>query len=431
MPEIIKNQDAQYALDLVKTICAEVGPGLPGTPQERARAEIIKKELEAHLGAENVVVEEFTLAPEAFLGAQLISTVCMLIAALLNTFTGTFTRISPLVTATAAIAFSISSVLLFILEFVIGYELVDPIFKKKQSENVIGSLRKPGDQPAKKLLILSGHHDNAFEFTWLRFTGYGFFFLNVTWLIALISVLVISTFRFVSVLAGNSDLVWIGTPGWVLWVYPILPAIIYALFFTRGRKNGGSVPGAADNLSGCALVAAMCRFLKNNPSYIPENTEIRFITFGSEEAGVRGSRRYVRRHLDELKRLDVRLLNYETIAHSEVTILTSETNGSVKNSPEMVGSVVTAAQRAGVPYKVKPATLGTSNDAGPFSRSGLKATSLVGFTMQQMVGFYHQVHDTPDVLSLEPLLNVLKLTFQWVSSGGEQVKKTADRDDAA
>ena len=156
-----------------------------------------------------------------------------------------------------------------------------------------------------------------------------------------------------------------------------------------------------------------------NPSCIPEDTEIRFITFGGEEAGYRGSRRYVQRHLDELKRLDVRLLNYETITHPEIAILTSETNGTVKNSPEMVKSVVAAAQRARVPYKVQPATLGTANDAGPFSRASLKATTLVGFNLQQMVAFYHQERDRPGVLSIEPLLNVLKLTFEWVRFSGE------------
>jgi aminopeptidase YwaD len=74
------------------------------------------------------------------------------------------------------------------------------------------------------------------------------------------------------------------------------------------------VPGAADNLSACATVLATCRFLLENPAFIPQDTEIRFISFGSEEAGLRGSRRYVERHLDELKHLDVRVLNYEVIA---------------------------------------------------------------------------------------------------------------------
>lgn len=416
---IITDQDAQYAFDIVEKICKKVGPGLPGSSQEKQRAGILKNELESHLGAENVIVEEFTLAPGALLGSQLISTFLMILAALLNISIGRFTEISPWLTTIAALSFSIISVLLFILEFVIGFEVIDPFFKKEKSINVVGRLRKSETQNVKKLLILSGHHDSALEFTWLRFTGYGFFILITTWVIGLITVLVMSLIQLAGFVTSNTDLVRIGTLGWVLLAYPIIPSIIFALFFARGRKNGGTVPGAADNLSACAIVVAMCRFLVENPTYIPEDTEIRFITFGSEEAGVRGSRRYVQRHFDELKRLDARLLNYETIAHPEIAILTSETNGTVKNSPEMVASVVAAAQRAGIPYKVQPATLGTGSDAGPFSRAGLKATTLLGFKVQQMVAFYHQKWDSPEILTIEPLLNVLKLTFEWVRNRGE------------
>lgn len=38
MTEMITLDDAQYALDIVKIICETVGPGAPGTPQERERA---------------------------------------------------------------------------------------------------------------------------------------------------------------------------------------------------------------------------------------------------------------------------------------------------------------------------------------------------------------------------------------------------------
>ena len=169
-----------------------------------------------------------------------------------------------------------------------------------------------------------------------------------------------------------------GTLGWVLLVYPDHASIIFVLFFTRGKEKRRQCAGRADNLSACALAVAMCRFLVENPACIPDDTEIRFITFGSEEAGYRGSRRYVARHLDELNRLDVRLLNLDTIAHPEIAILTSETNGTVVNSPEMVKSLVAAARAAGIPYTVQPATLGTASDAGPFSRAGLKAVTLLG-----------------------------------------------------
>ena len=419
MPEIITDQDAQYALDIVKKICTEVGPGLPASLQERERAEMIKKELESHLGAENVVVEEFTLAPDACL-SPFPGVLFMILAVLLNISMGRLAGTSPWVTSIAALVFSILAPALFILEFILSYELIDPLFPKKSSINVIGRLLPPGRINAKRLLILSGHHDSAPENTWLRFLGYGFFFLSATYFIGLVTMVVMNIIQLAGLILGNAEIVRTGTLGWVLLVYPIVPSIIFAAFATRGRKNGGNVPGAMDNLSACALAAAMCRFLVKNPAYIPDDTEIRFITFGSEEVGLRGSRRYVERHLDELKRLDARVLNYEMVVHPEIAILTSEVHGTVKNSPEMVNSVVAAAERAGVPHRVKPAFLGTASDAGPFSRAGLKATTLNPFKFpQQLVAFYHQKWDTPEVLTIEPLLNVLKLTFEWVRCGGE------------
>ncbi len=36
-----------------------------------------------------------------------------------------------------------------------------------------------------------------------------------------------------------------------------MPAVVFGLFFDRGWKNGGTVPGAVDNLAACALVMAM------------------------------------------------------------------------------------------------------------------------------------------------------------------------------
>jgi hypothetical protein len=424
MPANIGEEDAQYALDIVKAICAEVGPGLPGSTQERERAATIKKELESHLGAGNVGIEEFTFAPWAFLSVYPLSAFFMLMAALLNIAMGRFTGAPPWLSAMAALAFSILSPLPFIYEFVLGMELIDPFFKKKQSVNVIGRLRKPGTQSVKRLLILSGHHDSAPENTWLRFVGYGFFLLSATWFFGLVSMLAMSAIQLTGVIAGNDNLIRAGTLGWVLLAYPIVPSIIFGMFFNRGRKNGGTVPGAADNLSASALAVAMCRFLVNNPDYLPADTEIRFVSFGSEEAGYRGSRRYVARHLKDLKRLEARLLNLETVAYPEIVIFTSDVNGTVQNSPEMVKSVVAAAARAGVPYKLQPATLGVGNDSGPFSRAGLKAATVLACKFpQQMVAFYHQKWDRPDILTLDPLLNVLRLTFEWVCNDGEPAKQ--------
>ncbi len=448
MSEIVTHSDAHCAYEIVKKICTEVGPGLPGTSRERERAAIIKGELESHLGARNVAVEAFTLAPWAWISAYPLSGLSMLLAVVLNLSTARLAGAAPWLTAMAALGFALLAPAVFVLQFIRNLELVDPFFPKKQSLNVIGTLHKPGAENVKRLLIVSGHHDSAPANTWfsllgnvkrflmrtrpddpglagreetlLRTLGYIFYLLSVSWFLGLAVMVAMSLIQLAGVIAGNPGLVRFGTLGWLLLAFPLLPAIIVPLFFTHGWKGGGIVPGAADNLSGSALAVAACRFLAKNPSQIPDDTEIRFISFGSEEAGLRGSRRYVQRHLDELKRLDARVLNIETVADRDITILTAEGNGSVKSAPEIVTSLVAAAERAGIPYKTQAPWLGAVNDSAPFSQAGLKATTAIAFRMpQQAIDFYHQKWDRPEILSSEPLHSVLKLACEWIRCGGE------------
>jgi hypothetical protein len=418
MPKEISINDAQYALDFVRRICCEVGPGSAGTSQERHRGEIIKKELETHLGSENVVVEDFSFAPDAFLST--IPTVMSMLAAVL--FNITLSHVigsAAWFVSIAAVILSVFPILSFILEFFLSYEVFDFLYPKKISTNVIGSLVRPGSTEIKRLIIISGHHDSALENTWLRYTGRGFYILASIFIIGLIVLLAMCLIQLAGLILGSSTLLHTGTLGWELLLFPIFPAIVFAAFFTRGKKNGGTVPGAADNLSACAVAISTCRFLVENPGYIPSDTEIRFISFGSEEAGLRGSKRYLSRHLDELKCQGVRVLNYEVIAYPEITILSSDVSGTVKNSPELVKSIVIAAQSAGVPYKVSAAAIGTNNDSASFSRAGFQALTLLPFKVpEQQFAFYHQDRDTPEVLSLKPLLNVLKLTIEWIKNGG-------------
>jgi hypothetical protein len=413
--------DAGYALELVRRICRDVGPGVPGSVQERKRAEIITRELAKHLDAENVSVEEFAFAPAACLSAFPLSAILMLLAALANAGIGRFSLVSPWISTIAAVSFCLLSILVLVLEFVFGFEFIDPFFRKAKSVNVIGRLRRPGTAKVARVLIVSGHHDSAPENTWLRFTGYGIVALSVTAVAALLMVLIMSGLQLVGLLTANATTTHLGTIGWRLVAFPIAPAFIFGLFFTHGTKNGGVVPGAVDNLSASAVAVALCKIFVTHPALIPADTELRFISFGGEEAGLRGSRRYVGRHLDDLRQLDARDLNIEMIAHPEITILTSEKSGTVKNSPEMVNSVVGAAERAGVPYRLKGAVIGEANDAGSFSLAGLKATTIIPFKMpQQLVAFYHQKWDTPDVLTVEPLLNVLKVAVEWIRQGGDE-----------
>jgi len=420
----ITDDDARYAFGIVERICAQVGPGVPGSHQERQRAAILEQELQAHLGPGNVAVEEFTVAPGAFTGSLRIGAVLTLAAALSNVAIGRLPGVSPWLTAIVGLACSAAAVLLVVLEFLLTYEIVDPLFRKERSVNVIGTLRAPTATKPKRLLILSGHHDSAPENIWFRLLGYGGLAASATMFLGLVTMLALCALQLTGLLVGDAEVARIGTAGGLLLAYPIGPAIVVGAFFTRGRKNGGTVPGAVDNLAASALVVSLCRFLAKNPTYLPADTEIRFISFGSEEAGVRGSRSYVQRHLDELRRLDARLLNVEMVAHPVITILTSDLNHTVKSSAEMVRSAVAAAESAGVPFVVKPSGAGVATDAGPFSRAGLKATTLMPFKMpQQLAAFYHQKWDRPEILTIGPLRNVLELGLVWIRAGGGEAER--------
>jgi len=63
---------------------------------------------------------------------------------------------------------------------------------------------------------------------------------------------------------------------------------------------------------------------------------------------------------------------------------------------------------------------GGASDAGPFSQAGLKAATLLPFQFpEQVVAFLHQNRDTPAILNINPLFNMLKLALEWVRCGGE------------
>ncbi len=211
MLETISQSDAEYACDLVSRICAEVGPGFSGSPQERERAEVLKKELEAYLGLENVAVEEFPVASGAFKDSQVLSGILLLLAAGLNLSTGRLSSVAPWITAAAALLIAAIPVSMLIFQFSLGYELTDQFFPKKRSVNVIGALCRPETQTVKRLLLIGGHHDSAMENTWLRYLGYGFFFASTTMFIGIVMMLVMSMIQLAGVVTGNGNLVSIGT----------------------------------------------------------------------------------------------------------------------------------------------------------------------------------------------------------------------------
>jgi hypothetical protein len=312
---------------------------------------------------------------------------------------------------------AISILAAFVFEFVMCREFLDFLFPKGRSVNVVGRIA-PESGRTERILIFSGHHDSAYEFTWASRLKIGYYLAVAVIFWGVIAISVKTGLHALGLALGGERLLNLGAIGRLNLLVPIAPSLILAFFFLGSGKNGGTVPGAADNLSGSMVAVSLGRLLKENHDFIPDDTEIRIISFGCEEAGMRGAKRYVKRHLGELKEKNAEVCNFEVVADPVVTILTSDCNGFVRNSLEVVEGLAAAARAAGVPHRVRPFPFGgAGTDACAFSEAGIKASCLLPVVYpRHLIRFYHQPADNWDVLTPEPLVNALKVSLEWVRS---------------
>jgi hypothetical protein len=414
----IEKADLDFAYNFIKRICVDIGPGSPCSAGERARASAVKSEMEN--SADEVREEPFVCAPDAFLKWFEFAGVLAVIAGIF--FQIGLLPLCPLGFTTAALGIAVFIFLIMIFEFFLGKQFIDGLFPKKRSENILGVLRPPsrrGNAPAdrgpKRILIFGGHHDSALQFNYLRWFKHGYFIAEGILIVGLTLFTAGLLLRWLS-LVFSWPMAWLadGFP-WYIWISLPVTLLIDFTFTERG-KGGGSVPGALDNLSAVSILLMIGRILKRHPEWIPADTEIRLASFGCEEAGARGSRAYVKAHLDELRAADAVLINFETIYDPEIEIFTTDRNGTIRNSPEIVDALVQAAVDVQAPFRVSPFPFaGGGTDALAFREKGIRAGCLFGMRVpSQMLEVYHQPSDNYDKVNPEALHNALRIALEFV-----------------
>jgi len=418
----ISSEDSKYMYEIIQRIIEECGPRMPCSPQEAQSAEIIKEELESV--CDETVIEPFSCNPRAFLGFIKVN-IILVVLSFIAFFLIPLNLISYWTYIMIFLSFGLNVIAFLILwnEFFNYREFIDPLFKSRKSQNVIGKISS--EEELKKILIFSGHHDSALQFNLLThlkigypiiiFLGLGIMFL---WLIVSTVILLLTLMGlffyeifFIFVLS----LFLVGTP-----------AFIGLFFFVSFGKKANKVPGAVDNLSAVAIVLAIGKYLKNHKEIIPKNTEIRLVSFGCEEAGLRGAYRYVKEHCNELIKYDAECVNMDGI-HSKdnISIIDFEPTTRTKHSDVVVQKIISAAKNSEI--KLQTSLLGGSSkleklfgqitggtDATAFSKAKIKAANISAMDLKQMLGFYHQPTDTVDKIEKGSLENVLKICISYI-----------------
>jgi hypothetical protein len=283
----------------------------------------------------------------------------------------------------AALILAAINAVLYVFHFVLFHAVLDPLFPKLRSHNVVGTI-EPKEQ-AESTLIFSGHMDSTPEFIWWYwFKGWGarmMVFAGFSWLL-------LPLFYAVALAVGFS--VWMSSP-W--WVFVALSPLSLAFFFIHGKRI---VPGAQDNLSGVAVAYEVARRLANGDRL--ERTRIRVVSFGSEECGLKGSGAYATRYKQQLLKENAHVINLDGILDIEnMFVIEREVMAMQTHHRPLIDAMLDAFERNGLPRRPGTIPIG-GTDASSFSARGIPATSIVGLPMGQLHPTYHTRLDTLDCL---------------------------------
>jgi Zn-dependent M28 family amino/carboxypeptidase len=172
-----------------------------------------------------------------------------------------------------------------------------------------------------------------------------------------------------------------------------------------------TVDGAFDNLSGVALSIEMAKVFSVEKL---KHTRLRIISFGAEEACLRGSWAYARNHKQQLIQEKAFLLNIDSIKDVEhLTIGTSETNTLVFYKKEYIKMAEDAFNQVGVPVKKLALTVGAS-DASAFGIQGLPAICIIGMDSAKLDPAYHTRLDVIECINPKALEDTKKALVQFI-----------------
>ncbi|MEX2685078.1 MAG: M28 family metallopeptidase [Candidatus Sigynarchaeota archaeon] len=415
----ISNDDAEAMYSFVRAICNDIGPRAPCSAGEAKAAEFIKAEMQKTCN--HVEIEPFTCAPGGLLGwirPAIVLVVSSLVLYLVVAFA---------LQGIGKIAFYVTCLALVITAWVIAWkeffsyeEFIDHFLKKGSSQNVIGRIMPAGE--VKRVIAFSGHHDSALRFNLLEYlggVGYGVsiawgFGLWITWT-GTLAVAIVAEVARVDMGGINTFTAWLGIVG--------SPAMVLLWFFRSSDERGNVVPGAVDNISAVAVVLAIGRYLRAHPDVMPDGTEIRLISFGCEEAALRGARRYVEAHRQELKGSNFQLVNMDGLQSPKSFMLFSfEPTTRTPHDPRVTEGIIAAARKVGLPVvsfgsraidRVAGFFSG-GTDAAAFSKAGIPASTFGALDVLKYINNYHTSRDTPDRIEPGTLEGALKICLQYI-----------------
>ena len=397
-----------YAIKSIKNVCKNFGPRPVGSEAEQKAQEYMKADLEKW--CDTAERQEYQCSDKAFMAWVPLGATLLMLNILCFTLGWS---VVGLVLAALALFFVVA-------EFIFYKPVLDVFFPKKTSGNVYGVIKAKGE--TKKRIILSGHTDSAFEWTYTYKGGRPL--LATIIVTAVISILL-------GIGANIYGIIYDGAFGSVVWgqggnlalriiavvMYVTVPVLVMALKFCDYKNP---VVGANDDLTGCFISCAAAKFLHDNDIRF-ENTEVAVLCAGGEEAGLRGAKAFVKDNYDMLHQdgVETVFVGFDTIRELDfLDIYEKDMTGMVKNDRRVAELIQKAAKEVGFDVPIGTIALG-STDAAAMSQAKIPASSIVAMDPTP-ARYYHTRLDDADNLSAQAIDAGVKIALETVFLYDEQ-----------
>jgi hypothetical protein len=373
-------------IDFIQDVISRFGGRYFGSEQEKKAqyytAEVMKKY------CDRVDVEEFQSPLEAHF--QALKIFCVLYVIVL---------VQIRIDIRIAAVLGILNTILFLGHFVTYRHWLDFLFPNKPSWNVIGDVEPM--ETATSTIIIAGHMDSVKEFKWwyrLKQTGA---------VLSVIAGIQISLLGLYALLAVFITAAWFS---YIWWLFLLLTPVLIVFYDMHGKEV---VDGASDNLSGVAVAVEMAKVFSVNKL---KNTRIRVISFGSEEAALRGSFAYAKKHKQQLLDEKAFLFNLDSMKDLEhLTVVSSEINTLVFYKNEYLQLVENAFKATNTAYKKLPLGVGAT-DASAFHIHGLPAIAVIGMDSEHLDPTYHTRLDKIECLNPETMEAMKRVLVNFIET---------------
>jgi len=355
------------SVDFLRELCSFPHRG-SATKEERKAAALIREKLEGF--GYKVVEQEFRATKDNFYLLPVQVLILAIIGGLLSIFTGL---------SWLSLLLLVYGLVLLFLE-VSGFDLDLTLMPRCGSQNVY---TLPDKLPS-KLVIVSAHYDTqrgSFIFHpsfvdripllfGVSYSGMGLVFLGI--ILRLFSLSVV--------------------PFWFLWIGIALSSIIFLVFFLA-YLGGRYTQGANDNGSGTALALFLAQDFKINRADYPSDTEVLFLFTGSEEAGTKGMKAFLRKKEKELPRDSTKFIVLDNLGTGNVTFLTGEGMILYRKAGKDLLKVAWEMQKSSPREILEQKNLLLPTDSLPAAASGYQIISFLGKDRKGRLGNYHYYTD--------------------------------------